>query len=147
MSVDTQGEMEILLVESRVDCTEAVWQTLTDAMLQNALHVVGSGEEALDFLYQRGKYQKAPRPHVIILDLDISGRTRWAVFAEIKADPSLREIPVIIQTVSKSEGELLKQYNLGDHFIVKPVNGEEAVRVIRSFEETDMSTTVNARCI
>lgn len=147
MPVDTQGEMAILLVESRGDGTETVWQTLTVAMLQKTLHVVGSGEEALDFLYQRGKHRKAPRPHVIILDLDIPGRTRWAVFAEIMAEPSLREIPVIIQTVSKSEGELLKQYNLGDHFIVKPVDGEDVVRAIRSLEEADITTSADTQCI
>ena len=131
--------VEILLVESQLRYIEAARQTFSGARLRNSLHVVESGDAALDFVYRRGRYKNAPRPDLILLDPAISGRNGWTVFAEIKVDPELKQIPVVIQTVSKSEAELLKIYNLNDLFITKPICCDDLIEVLRTVDGFGMA--------
>ena len=132
MPAEKTRALDILLVESRAGYTDEIRDALADTMPQEKLHVVDSGEEALDFLHQRGEHKDAPFPHVVVLDLDVPNRNGWAVFTGIKADKRLEQIPVVIRTTSGEESELLKKYKLGDHFIVKTADGADFLEMLHS---------------
>ena len=121
MKMKTPWPTDILLVESQPDHADAARRAFAHAGLLNRLHVVPSNSAALDFLYQRSEFQDAPRPDLIILDPAVSSRNGWSLFAEIKADPSLKQIPVAILSASRLEAEMLKRGPLNAHFIEKPV--------------------------
>jgi two-component system response regulator len=121
MQMKTPWPTDILLVESQPDHADAARRAFAHAGLLNRLHVVTSHWAALDLLFQRGEFQNAPRPDLIILNPAISGRTGWVLFAEIKADPSLKQIPVAILSASRLEAEMLNRGPLNAHFIEKPV--------------------------
>ena len=93
------------------------------------------GEEAMDFLYQRGKYSNAPRPGLILLDLNLPKKSGREVLAEIKQDPGLLDIPVIVLTTSEAETDILLSYSLhANCFITKPVDLDQFTDVVRSIE-------------
>jgi CheY-like chemotaxis protein len=121
--------VEILLVEDNPVDVMMTREAFANGRICNNLHVVEDGEEAMDFLYKRGKYSSAPQPNIILLDLNLPRKDGRAVLAEIKADPSLRHIPVIILTTSESEEDIFKSYELqANCFITKPVDMEQFTR-------------------
>ena len=126
----------ILMAEDNATDVMITKEALVHAKLLNTLHVVNDGIEAMDFLHRRGKYPKAPRPDLILLDLNMPRKNGQEVLAEIKADDKLKFIPVVILTTSKAEEDVLKAYGLhANCYVVKPVDFEVFAEVIRSIEQ------------
>jgi chemotaxis family two-component system response regulator Rcp1 len=126
----------ILMAEDNATDVMITKEALVHAKLLNTLHVVSDGIEAMDFLHRRGKYAKAPRPDLILLDLNMPRKNGQEVLAEIKADDKLKFIPVVILTTSKAEEDVLKAYGLhANCYVVKPVDFEVFAEVVRSIEQ------------
>jgi len=126
---------EILLVEDNPMDVIVTREALLEGKVNNRLSVAEDGEEALDFLLRKGKFADAPRPDVILLDLNLPKKDGREVLAEIKQHPLLLDIPVVILTTSKAEEDILKSYRLhANCFITKPVDLEQFTSVIRSIE-------------
>jgi chemotaxis family two-component system response regulator Rcp1 len=127
--------IEILLVEDSPADVDLTREALDDAKLHNNLHVVTDGVEALEFLRREGSYADAPRPDLVLLDLNLPKKDGREVLAEIKADPILRRIPVVILTTSQAEQDILKSYDLhANCYVTKPVDLDQFVTVVRSIE-------------
>lgn len=127
--------VDILLVEDNADHVELILRALRDNNLLNQVHVVTNGEEALDFLYQRGKYSDAPRPGLILLDIKLPKVDGIEVLRRIKADPELRSIPVVMLTTSAGEQEIVESYSCGaNSYIVKPLAFDQFVKAIKTLK-------------
>jgi len=137
MSSQTYGRaIDILMVEDNPGDVRLTQEGLKDGKVLNNLHVVGNGVEAMAFLRQEGKYADAPRPDVILLDLNMPRMNGREVLAEIKGDEKLRRIPVVILTVSKAEEDILKSYDLNANcYITKPLDLDQFMKVVKSIEE------------
>jgi two-component system, chemotaxis family, response regulator Rcp1 len=136
----TQGTMvkpvEILLVEDNPVDVMITENAFNAGRVCNNLHVVEDGEEAMDFLHKRGKYSSAPSPEMILLDLNLPRMDGREVLAEVKGDPSLRHIPVIILTTSEDEKDICRSYELqANCFITKPVDMEQFTKALGRLEE------------
>jgi CheY-like chemotaxis protein len=128
--------VEILLVEDNPGDVRLTQEALKNSKLVNKLHVVGDGDEALAFLRKQNEHANAPRPDLILLDLNLPKKSGREVLAEIKEDPDLRRIPVVVLTISTSEGDVLETYDLhANCFITKPIGLEQFVEVVRSIED------------
>ena len=127
--------IEILLVEDNAADVRLTREAFDDAKVLNNLNVVGDGVEAMGYLRREGKYADATRPDLILLDLNMPRKDGREVLAEVKADPDLMRIPVVILTVSKAEEDVLKSYNLhANCFITKPVTLSEFFKMVESIE-------------
>ena len=128
--------VEILLVEDNPADVELTRYTMAQGKILVNMHVVATGFEALDFLRRQGPYAEVPRPDLILLDLNLPGKDGREVLAEVKADPDLKAIPVVVLTTSKSEEDVLKTYTLGVNcFITKPVGLEQFGKVVNAIED------------
>jgi CheY-like chemotaxis protein len=128
--------IQILLVEDNPGDVRLTQEALKGAKVANDMHVAKDGVEAMDYLRRRGEHADAPRPDLILLDLNLPRRDGREVLAEIKADPELRSIPVVVLTTSRAEEDILKAYNLNANcYITKPVDFEQFVRVVQSIED------------
>src|SRR5215213_11886977 len=126
--------MEILLVEDNEDDILLEQEALAEANLINLMHVVRDGEEALSYLRRKDKYQYAQRPGLILLDINMPRKNGFEVLHEMKADPALSHIPVIMLTTSESEADVVKSYAKGAcSFITKPMNFDKFGEVIKQF--------------
>ena len=127
--------VDILLIEDNPDHVELILKALRDNNVLNEVHVVASGEEAIDFLYQRGAYANAARPGLILLDIKLPGMDGIEFLRRIKADPELKRIPVVMLTTSAGEKEIVESYNCGaNSYIVKPVDFEQFAKVIKELK-------------
>lgn len=127
--------LTILLVEDSKSDAVLIQETLNDSKFLNELHLVRDGVEATDFLYQRGKYVNAPRPDIILLDLNLPKKNGRELLAEIKADEKLMTIPVVILTTSSHEADVLRSYELrANCYLVKPVELDQFIEVVKSIE-------------
>jgi two-component system, chemotaxis family, response regulator Rcp1 len=127
--------VDILLVEDSPGDVRLMQEALRDAKVINNLAVVKDGVEALDFLRQKGQFSSAARPDVILLDLNLPRKDGREVLAEIKQDPDLKRIPVVVVTTSREEQDVLKSYNLhANCYVTKPVDLEQFVAVVKSIE-------------
>jgi CheY-like chemotaxis protein len=127
--------IEILLVEDNPGDVRLTQEAFKEGKVNNSLNVAGDGVEALAFLRQEGKYANVPRPDVILLDLNLPKKDGREVLAEIKDDPDLRRIPVVVLTTSQAEQDILKSYNLhANCYITKPVDLERFITVVKSIE-------------
>ncbi len=127
--------LRILLIEDSRSDAVLIQETLHESKFVNELHLVRDGVEALDFLYQRGKYAAALRPDIILLDLNLPKKNGREVLAEIKADEGLMTIPVVILTTSSDEVDVLRSYELRVNcYLVKPVELEQFVEVVKTIE-------------
>ena len=127
--------IEILLVEDNPGDVRLTQEALKSAKVRNNLHVTTSGEEALDFLRRQGKFGQAPRPGLILLDLNLPVKNGMEVLTEIKADEALRSIPVVILTTSQAEQDVLKAYDLNANcYVSKPLDLDQFVKVVRAIE-------------
>lgn len=127
--------IEILLVEDNPGDVRLTMEALKEGKVVNNLQTVGDGEEALAYLHRLGPYTQATRPDLILLDLNLPKKSGREVLAEIKADPDLKRIPVVILTVSEAEQDIIKSYNLhANCYITKPVNLEQFMEVVQSIE-------------
>lgn len=127
--------LEILLIEDNPGDARLTQEALNDGKVKNNLHIVYDGVEATDFLFKRNKYKDAPRPDLIILDLNLPKKNGHEVLAEIKVDETLKSIPVVILTTSKAEEDILKSYKLhANCFLTKPIDLIEFFEMIQSIE-------------
>lgn len=128
--------IEILLVEDNPGDVRLTREALKDAKMSNLLHVVEDGAAALDFLHQRGAYRNAPRPDLILLDLNLPRKNGREVLQEIKEDPRLKIIPVVILTSSQAEEDILGAYSLhANCYITKPVDFAQLTKIVRTIED------------
>lgn len=137
MDVDkTDRQIEILLVEDYPDDVEITKEALKGTKMRFNLNAHPNGVEALEFLHKKGKYTDAPRPDIILLDLNLPKKDGWEVLSEIKADENLKRIPVVILTTSQDEQHILKAYNLyANCYIVKPLDLQQLLKVARTIED------------
>ena len=128
--------VEILLVEDNEGDVRLTREALKEGRIRNRLHVVIDGEQALAFLKRQGEYSDAPRPDLILLDLNLPRLDGKEVLASIKTDPKLKQIPVVVLTSSRTEQDLMRAYDLhANCYITKPVEFEEFIDVVRSIED------------
>jgi chemotaxis family two-component system response regulator Rcp1 len=128
--------IDILLVEDNSGDARLAQEALKESKVKNRLHIVTDGMAATDFLFKRNDYKDAPRPDLIILDLNLPKKDGREVLAEIKADENLKRIPIVIFTTSKAEEDILKTYNLhANCYITKPLNFDKFMEVIKSIED------------
>jgi len=138
--------VEILLVEDDPGDVLMTKEALADAKMANELHVVSNGEEALAFLFQEGEYADAPRPGLILLDLNLPRLDGLEVLAELKADPVLKVIPVVILTTSQAQQDVLRSYALhANAYVSKPVDFEAFMEVIRQIDNFFVTVVKLAR--
>jgi len=137
MSIPSNAkDVEILLVEDNPGDIRLTREALKDCKMRNTLYVVEDGEEALSFLYKRGKYTNAPQPDLILLDLNLPKKDGKEVLSEIKENPGLKRIPVVILTTSKAEEDILKTYDLhANCYITKPVDFDQFISVVQKIED------------
>lgn len=136
----TKGEngspIVILLVEDNPGDVRLTQEAFREAKVRNSLYVVEDGEKALKFLRRENGFSDVPRPDIILLDLNLPKKSGQEILAEIKADPSLRRIPVVVLTTSKAEEDILKSYDLhANCFVTKPVDFDRFLRVVQSIQE------------
>lgn len=128
--------IEILLVEDNPADVRLTMETIKDYKVKNRLEVVGNGVDAMDFLRRKGKFADKTRPDLILLDLNLPGKDGREVLAEIKVDPDLSRIPVVVLTSSEAEQDIIKAYNLHVNcYITKPVGLTQFVKVVKSIED------------
>lgn len=125
----------ILMVEDNEGDVLLTTEALKEAKVVTDLHVVRDGVEAIEFLYRKGPYSAAPRPDLILLDLNLPRRDGRQVLADIKQDSVLRQIPVVVLTSSSAEQDIVKAYDLhANCYIVKPVDLNNLIEVVKSIE-------------
>lgn len=128
--------MKILLVEDDEYDVEITERAISKSDISSELYVVWDGEEALDFLFRRGEFEDSPRPDLILLDLRLPKIGGHEVLSTIKEDDELKNIPVIVLTVSEREEDMVKAYDSGaSSYVHKPVNPDEFGKVIRTVQE------------
>lgn len=129
----------ILLAEDDPGDQELTRRALEQSKIRNELYVVEDGEEALDYLLRRGKYQNptsSPKPDLMLLDLNMPKMDGKQLLEQMRADPSLRRIPVVALTTSKQENDIIRTYDLGaNSYIVKPVDIDQFVSAIKVLED------------
>ena len=137
MSVATERKpIEILLVEDSLTDRLITEHALAETSISNRLHMVDDGVKAMAFLRKEGVYADAPRPDLILLDLNMPRKNGLEVLAEIKADDDLRAIPVIILTTSSAEEDVIRSYRLyANSYISKPVGYEAFVKAVATLED------------
>jgi len=135
-SSDFAQPIEILLVEDSAADVRLTKEALREEKIYMNLNIVGDGVEAMQFLRREGKFAKALRPDLILLDLNLPKKDGREVLKELKSDDNLKSIPTVILTVSKSEEDVLKTYNLhANCYITKPLDLEQFSRVVKSIKE------------
>lgn len=128
--------IEVLLVEDDPGDELMTREAFEENKVRNNLHVARDGEEALDFLNRRGQYADAPRPDLVLLDLNLPKFDGRQVLAEIKADENLRTIPVVVLTTSAAEEDILRSYQLhANAYVTKPVDFARFIQVVRQIDD------------
>jgi CheY-like chemotaxis protein len=134
-TIESGRPIQILMVEDNPGDVRLAQEALRDAKLRNHISSVKDGVEALAFLRRAGPYSAAPRPDLILLDLNLPRKDGREVLAEIKDDQNLRRIPVVVLTTSRDEQDILKAYDLhANCYIVKPVDLEQFMTIVKSIE-------------
>ncbi|MEV6794370.1 response regulator [Streptomyces sp. NPDC051320] len=127
--------IEILLVEDDPGDELMTREAFADNKIQNTLHVVRDGEEALDFFYRRGAHTEAPRPDLVLLDLNLPRYDGRQVLERIKSDPDLCDIPIVVLTTSAAEEDILRSYQLhANAYVTKPVDLEQFLSAVRQID-------------
>jgi CheY-like chemotaxis protein len=128
--------IEILLVEDNAGDVRLTREALKEGKVRNNLSVARDGVEALSFLRREGDFAKAPRPDLILLDLNLPRKDGRDVLSEIKKEETLRRIPVVVLTTSKAEEDIVKTYELhANCYITKPVDLEQFIAVVKSIDD------------
>ena len=126
----------ILVADDDPDDRLMMEEALEESLLANDLHFVEDGEELMDYLYHRGEYENydnSPRPKLLLLDLNMPKKDGREALKEIKADPKLRQIPIVVLTTSKAEEDIYRSYDLGvNSFVSKPVTFDSLVELMKS---------------
>ena len=135
-SQDESPPVEILLVEDNPGDVRLTREALREGKVRNNLNVVGDGVEALAYLRRQGKYASAVRPDLIFLDLNLPKKDGREVLAEVKEDPELRHIPVVVLTSSQAEQDIVRAYDLhANCYVTKPVDLDQFINVVKSVNE------------
>jgi CheY-like chemotaxis protein len=128
--------VDVLLVEDDDGDVLMTREAFEHHKIRNKLHVVRDGEEAIQFLRREGEYADAPRPGLILLDLNLPRRDGRQVLAELKADDELRVIPVVVLTTSEAEEDIARSYSLhANAYVSKPVDFDRFIEVIRQIDD------------
>ena len=128
--------IEVLLVEDDPGDELMTREAFEDNKIGNRLHVARDGEEALDFIYRRGKHADAPRVDLVLLDLNLPKYDGRQVLEKIRADPDLTHMPVVILTTSSSEEDILRSYKLhANAYVTKPVDVNQFIAAVRQIDE------------
>jgi two-component system response regulator len=128
--------IEILLVEDSPADVLITREAFEEAKLLNTLHVVEDGVQTLEFLYRLEPYSAVPRPDLILLDLNLPRKNGREVLAEIKNDPQLKSIPVIILTTSSADEDILNAYDLhANCYVIKPVGFDNFLKAVQSIQD------------
>ncbi|GAA2127071.1 response regulator [Actinomadura napierensis] len=126
----------VLLVEDDPGDELMTREAFEENKVGNTLHVVRDGAEALDFLYRRGEHAEAPRPDLVLLDLNLPKRDGREVLQEIKSEPDLAAIPVVVLTTSAAEEDILRSYSLhANAYVTKPVDFDQFINAIRQIDD------------
>ncbi len=129
-------QIETLLVEDNPGDARLTQEAMRAAKMTNILHVVEDGEQAMEFLRRRSRFKDAPRPDLILLDLNLPKKDGRSVLAEVKTDPDLRRIPVVVLTTSRSEEDVMQAYDMhANAYVTKPVNLEQFMRIVGLIDE------------
>jgi CheY-like chemotaxis protein len=127
--------VEILLVEDNLADVRLTIEALKEGRISNNLSVARDGLEAMEFLHKAGKFADSPAVDLILLDLNLPKKDGREVLAEIKADPDLKSIPVVVMTTSKAEEDIIKSYNLhANCYVVKPIDFDKFIEVVKAIE-------------
>lgn len=139
MTMEPKKPVTILMADDDADDRDFARTAMEEGRLANELRFVEDGEELLDYLYRRGRFadpKDSPRPGLILLDLNMPRKDGREALREIKGDPSLRQIPVVVLTTSKAEEDILRSYDLGANcFVTKPVTFEGLVEVVKVLDK------------
>ena len=128
--------IKILLIEDSAADVRLTKEVFKEGKVRNKLYVVGNGVEAMDFLVKNGKYTDAPKPDLILLDLNLPKKNGREVLSEIKNHPELSRIPVVVLTTSKNEDDIQAAYNsYANCFITKPFDLDQFIKVAKSIED------------
>jgi CheY-like chemotaxis protein len=128
--------IEILLVEDNPGDARLTLECMREAKVRNRMHVVEDGVEAMEFLRRQGRFGDAPRPDLILLDLNLPRKDGRAVLAEVKADPDLKRIPVVILTTSRAEEDVLRAYDLhANCYVTKPVDLAQFMKIVALIDD------------
>ena len=123
--------IEILLVEDNPGDARLTLEAMREAKMSNRIHVVEDGVEAMEFLRRQGRFGDAPRPDLILLDLNLPKKDGREVLAEVKADPNLKRIPVVVLTTSSAEEDVLRAYDLhANCYVTKPVDLAQFMKIV-----------------
>lgn len=135
MSSSIGRAIEILLVEDNPGDVRLTIEGLNEGKVRNNLHVARDGVEALEFLRRQGPFADAVRPDLILLDLNLPRMDGREVLAEVKSDPKLKTIPVVVLTTSRADQDILNSYQLqANCYITKPVDFDQFINVVKSIE-------------
>jgi two-component system, chemotaxis family, response regulator Rcp1 len=136
MNAQGSSAIEILLVEDNPADVRLTQEALRESKLSNRLHAVGDGEQALRFLRREGEHAESPRPDLVLLDLNLPRLSGREVLAQVKADPDLRRIPVVVLTTSEAEEDIVRSYDLhANAYVRKPVDFHQFTDVVRLIED------------
>ncbi len=128
--------VDILLVEDNPGDVRLIREAFDDGKVINQLSSVSDGQQAIAFLRKQGAYARVSRPDLILLDLNLPRKDGREVLAEIKADPDLKRIPVVVVTSSQAEADILKSYSLhANCYVTKPVDLNRFIQVVKSIED------------
>ncbi len=128
--------IEILLVEDDPGDELITREAFEHNKLKNNLHVAHDGEQGLDFLYQRGQFEGAPRPDLILLDLNLPKYDGRQLLEKVKSDPDLSRIPIVVLTTSSAEEDILRSYELhANAYVTKPVDLDQFMSAVRQIDE------------
>lgn len=128
--------VEILLIEDSPSDANLTIREFSKAKIANNLHWVEDGETAMEYLRQQGDFAHAPRPDLILLDLNLPGMDGREVLAEVKSDISLKLIPIVILTTSNDEQDILRSYNLNANcYVTKPIDIEQFIHIVHLINE------------
>ena len=135
MNDASSNPIVVLLVEDDPGDELMTREAFEENKVRNELHVARDGEDALDFVYQRNQHAGAPRPDLILLDLNLPKYDGREVLAQIKQDPELRSIPVVVLTTSRAEEDVLRSYRLhANAYVNKPVDFTRFIEVVRQID-------------
>lgn len=132
----TPRPIEVLLVEDDPGDVLMTKEAFDDHIVSNRLHVVGNGVDALAFLRREGEYSEAARPDLVLLDLNLPRKDGREVLAEVKSDPELRRIPVVVLTTSEAEEDIVGTYDLhANAYVTKPVDFDQFIKAVRKLDD------------
>jgi CheY-like chemotaxis protein len=136
MAEPSPRPIEVLLVEDDPGDVLMTREAFADYKIANRLHVVSNGEDAVSFMRKVGRFGDAPRPDLVLLDLNLPRRDGREVLRDVKSDPELRRIPIVVLTTSEAEEDVLASYDLhANAYVRKPVDFEQFVAAVRAIDD------------